>query len=72
MTKISNVSDRSPAELRQLAESFRQSANRLNNGFTFQQRQLLWRNAYNLERIADYKAKKSARQNRHPEHTTVQ
>jgi hypothetical protein len=35
-------------------------------------RQLLRRNATNLERLADAKAKRYARQNRHPQHPTPQ
>ena len=66
------VVDLSPEELRQWAVRARRLANRQNNGLMPADRQLQRRNATNLERLAAGKAKRHARQNRHPQHPTKQ
>lgn len=65
-------SDLPPEELRDLARSARESADRPGNGLMPADRQLLRRNAFNLERIADHKERRYALQNRHPQHPTKQ
>ena len=61
-----------PEGLRKLAQRAREAADNPRNGLLATDRQLLRRNAYNLERIADHKERRYARQNRHPEHPTLQ
>jgi hypothetical protein len=61
-----------PEGLRKLARRAREAADNPRNGLLPTDRQLLRRNAHNLERLADSKARRYARQNRHPEHPTVQ
>jgi hypothetical protein len=64
--------DLSPEELRQWAIRARQWANQPNNGLMPKARQLLRRNATNLEKLAVDKARRYALQNRHPDHPTRQ